>query len=211
MRHGHVEDLLGELDHALDLRGAAGQHDPGGDQVLVAAAAQLRLHEREQLVVARLDDLGERLPRQLTRGGDRRRRHLDGLVGAGELRERAGVLDLDLFGMLRRRAQRHGDVVGDLIAGDRDDRGVADGALGEHRDVRRAAADVDHADAEVLLVVGQHRVGGGQLLEDQVLDLETAALHALLDVLGRVHRAGHQVHLAFQAHAGHAERLRTPS
>jgi hypothetical protein len=50
-------------------------------------------------------------------------------------------------------------------------RGVADGAAGEHRDVGGAAADVDQAHAELLLVVGQHRVAGGQLLEHDVLDV----------------------------------------
>ena len=57
---------------------------------------------------------------------------------------------LDLFGMLRRRAQRDGNVIGHLITGDRDHRGMANGAAGEHCDVGGAAADVDQADAEVL-------------------------------------------------------------
>ena len=48
--------------------------------------------------------------------------------GVGELAQRAAVADLELLGLLGRRAQRHRDVVGDLVAGDRDHRGVADRA-----------------------------------------------------------------------------------
>ena len=65
--HRHVEHLLGELDRAFHLGAAAGEHDAGGDHLLEAAAAQLLAHQAEQLLVARLDDLGERLPRQAPR------------------------------------------------------------------------------------------------------------------------------------------------
>ena len=106
-------------------------------------AAQLIAHQAEQLLVARLDDLGERLARQPPRRPVADARHLDGLVGIRELRQRARVLDLDVLGVLGRRAHGHRDVVGDLVAGDRDHRGVADRAAGEHRDVGGAAADVD--------------------------------------------------------------------
>lgn len=119
----------------------------------------------------------------------------------------AGVADLDLFRVLGRRTQGHGDVIGDLVAGDRDHRGMADRAFGEDRDIGGAAADIHQAHAQFLLVLGQHRIGRGQLLEDDVVDLEAAAAHALLDVLRSIHRAGHHVHLGFQAHPGHAQRL----
>ncbi|MCY1415824.1 hypothetical protein D9M71_313200 [compost metagenome] len=84
---------------------------------------------------------------------------------------------------------------------------MADGAFGEDGDVGGAAADVHQADAQFLLVLGDHRVGRGQLREDDVIDLEAAAAHALLDVLSRVDRTGDHVDLGFQAHAGHAQRL----
>ena len=133
--------------------------------------------------------------------------HLDDVVRVGELAQRAAVPQLQLLGFLGRRAQRHRDVVGDLVAGDRDHRRVADRAVGEHRDVGRAAADVDQADAQLLLVVVQHRDRRGERLQDHVLHLEAAAAHALDDVLDRRHRAGDDVHLHLEPHAAHAERL----
>ena len=168
--HRHVEHLLGQLDRAFHLGAAAGEHDARGDHLLEAAAAQLLAHQAEELLVARLDDLGERLPRQAPRRALADARHLDALVGIGELRERAGVADLDVLGVLRRGAHRDRDVIGDLVAGDRDHRGVADRAVGKHREIGGAAADVDQAHAQLLLVLGEHREARGELLEHDVLD-----------------------------------------
>ena len=95
----------------------------------------------------------------------------------------------------------------DLVARDRDHAGVADRALRENRDVGGAAADIDEAHAEVFLVFRQHRGGGRQRLQDQVIHFEPAAAHALDDVLRRRNRAGDDVHVDFQAHAAHAERF----
>ena len=128
-------------------------------------------------------------------------------LGSASWRKRAAVAQLQLLGFLGRRAQRHRDVVGHLVAGDRNHRGMTNRAAGEHREVGRAAADVHQADAELLLVVVQHREGRRERLQHDVLDLEAAATHALGDVLDRRHRAGHDVHLDFEAHAAHAQRL----
>ena len=77
----------------------------------------------------------------------------------------------------------------------------------EHRDVGGAAADVDEAHAELLLIVGEHGEARGQLLEHDVLDHQAAALHALDDVLRRAVGAGDDVHLGFEPHARHADRI----
>ena len=77
----------------------------------------------------------------------------------------------------------------------------------KHRDIGGAAADVHQADAELLLIVGQHREARGELLEHHVLDHQTAALHALDDVLRGAVGAGHDVHLGLESHARHADRI----
>ena len=57
------------------------------------------------------------------------------------------------------------------------------------------------------LVVSQHRLTGGELLEDDVIHFEAAAAYALDNVLCRAHRAGHHVHARLQAHPGHTDGL----
>jgi hypothetical protein len=75
---------------------------------------------------ARRDSLRER---PIVDAGD-----VEHVARIGEIGKRAAELALDLLGFARRRAQRHRDVVGDLVAGDRNHRGVADRALREDRE-----------------------------------------------------------------------------
>jgi hypothetical protein len=72
------------------------------------------------------------------------------------------VGDLQVLGVARGRAQRHRDVVGDLVAAI----GITAVCLiapsvNTAMSVG-AAADVDQAHAQVALVVEQHRVGGSE-------------------------------------------------
>src|SRR5450631_1529624 len=205
--HRHVEDLLAELDHALHQGRSAGDHDPRREPLLEAGRTQFPLDQRIELLDARLDHLRERLARKLSRPALSHAGHLDHVARARELAQRHAVGDLQLLGVLGRRAQRHRDVVGDLVARDRDDRRVLDRAVGEDRDVGRAAADVHEAHAQVALVVEEDRVGGGEGLQHEVAHLQPAAAHALHDVLRGRHRARDDVHLHLEAHAAHAEGL----
>ena len=118
--------------------------------------------------------------------------------------------DLDLLRVLGRSTQRHGNVVGDVIPGDGDDRRVPDRAVVEHRDVGGAATHVDETDTEFLFVVQQHRLARCELFEDDVIDLQSAVAHALGDVLRRADRSGHHVDLRFEAHARHPGRFSNP-
>ena len=96
--------------------------------------------------------------------------HLHRLVLVDHRRQRAAAAALDLLRVGDRRAQADGDVVGEVIAADRDHAGVPEAAALEDREVGRAAADVHERDAELLLVVRQHRFARRQLLEHGVDD-----------------------------------------
>src|SRR5262245_7258564 len=205
--HGHVEDLLAQLHHSLHRRGASGEHHAAREQLLEPRLAQHLLHERKQLLRARLDHLGERLARHRARRALADPRDLDHVGGVGELAQRHAVARLDRLGLRRRRAQRHRDVVGDLVARDRDHGGMPDRAVREDGDIGGAAADVEQAHAEVFLVLRQHRARGGEGLQDEVVHLQATAAHALHDVLRRRHRARDDMHLDLEAHARHADRL----
>ena len=62
---------------------------------------------------------------------------------------------------------------------------MADRAVGEHRNVGGAAADIDQAHAEFFFVFGQHRHRRRERLQHQIADLEPAAPHAFDNVLRR--------------------------
>ena len=165
------------------------------------AASELRLHEREQLVVPRLHNLRQRLPGELFCGFVTHAGNLDGFVRPRQLSQGAGVFDLYFLGVLSGGSQRHGDVVCHLITRDRDHGRVPNCTIGEHCDVGRATADVHHAHAQLTLIVREHRMTRRNLLEDNVPHTQTTAFDALLDVLGGVHGAGNQMHLGFEAHS----------
>ena len=92
-----------------------------------------------------------------------------GAVGEGRQADRLERL-LDALGDLATREQQaerlsvqpRRDVVGQVRATHRQHAGVHDRALREQRHVGGAAADVDQRDAELLLVLVQHRQRGRQ-------------------------------------------------
>src|SRR3546814_15314264 len=82
---------------------------------------------------------------------------------------------------------------------------MADRAALEDRDIRCAAANVDHAGAEIALVRQQRRVARRQTLQDQLVDLKAAGLDALVDVLRGRDRDGDAVHLSIESLAMHSD------
>ena len=117
------------------------------------------------------------------------------------------MFNLDVFGELGRRMQGDGDIIGDLITGDGNDGGVTDGAVGEHRYRRGAAADIDQADPQFPLIFGQYRPAGGKLFQNHFIHFQAAAPDTLGDVLDRADRSGDDMNLGLQAHSRHAHRL----
>src|SRR5574342_189068 len=65
--HGQVEDLFDQLRHALHERGAARDDDSRRGGVLEPGLGEVAGDESEDLLSARLDDLGKDLARQLAR------------------------------------------------------------------------------------------------------------------------------------------------
>ena len=175
-----------ELAHALELAGAAGEHDAGGEHLLRCATAHLGGDHLEQLLGAGLE-------------------HLRDHAAAHDLRAlRAERVDLDLFvvdhrgdgvpvAALRelggglRHAQRDDQVARHVLAADWQHGGVYDGALREDRDVGGAAADVHQHDALLELLRVEDGLGRCERLEHKGLDADARALDALHEV---VHRGG---------------------
>ena len=83
---------------------------------------------------------------------------------------------------------------------------MPDAAALENGEVGGAAADVHHRHAELLLVVGQDRFAGGELLEHRVEHRHPGAIDAGDDVLGRRGAAGDDVDVHFEPGPGHPDR-----
>ena len=160
----------------------------------------------EDLLRPRLQDLGQDAPRHHARLAAADAGHFHRFVFVHHARKRAAALALDLFRVGHRRPQADGDVVCEVIAADADDGRVPEAAALVDGDVGRPAADVDQRDAELLLVVGQHRLAGGELLDDRLGHRDAGAVHAGDDVLGGALAAGDDVHVDLEARAGHSDR-----
>ena len=57
--HRQIENMLGQLRQAAELRAAAGEHDSGGNLRFEAGAAQIVANQHQQFLRARLDDFGK--------------------------------------------------------------------------------------------------------------------------------------------------------
>src|ERR1019366_4350641 len=205
--HGHAQDLFGEVAHALEEHGAAGEHDAGAQLLEHPGVFDALANDREDLFDARLDDVAEHAPGALSGHVTADAGDLDLLVVADHAPERAARQALQPVGLGHRRAEARGDVARDVVAADGDDAGVRDAAVDVQQDVGRAAADVDHGDADLLLVVAQHRLGARQRLGDDVGHGQAAAPGAGNRVLHAARRRGDEVHFHAQAHARHPDRV----
>src|SRR5712692_11968526 len=100
--HGSVEDLLGQIGHAVHDAGAPGHDHAGRRHVGEPGAGQVARDESEDLFDAGLDDLGEDLPGQLTRLAPAHGGNVDDLVLAHQRGEGAAMTFLQLLGIRRR-------------------------------------------------------------------------------------------------------------
>ena len=96
-----MKHFLCQFDGTFHLGAAARDHDAGRDQLFKATAAKLIANQAEELFIAWLDNFSQRLSRQAPRRTLADARDFDRLVRISQLRQRAGILDLDLFGVLQ--------------------------------------------------------------------------------------------------------------
>src|SRR6185437_639329 len=74
-----------------------------------------------------------------------------------------------------------------------------------HGDVGCAAADIEHDDADLLLLRSEGRGRTRQRFEDQARGLETGTVHAFEHVGNEARAAGHDVRVDFQTPSRHAD------
>ena len=116
-------------------------------------------------------------------------------------------MDFDVLSCTVRRTQGLCQVFGNQIAGNGNNRGMADCAIGINRDVGCTATDIDNAHAQIFFVFSQNGVTACQRLKHDLIHLQAAALDTFLDILQSSVRTGNDVYTGIQTHAAHADRL----
>ena len=84
---------------------------------------------------------------------------------------------------------------------------MPDRALGKDCNVSGAAANINQADAQLLLIVREHRIARCKLLQSQITDLQSTVTHALVNILRSTDRPGDDMHPRLEAYTRHANRL----
>src|SRR5207249_10268658 len=104
-------------------------------------------------------------------------------------------------------AQSDRQVIGELPATQWQHLGVPNAAVNKDGDVGRAATDIGHDHARLLLVVAQYGFTRGERLEHQVVHLHAGRLDAVEQVVYRRHGSRDDVRFDFEAEALHADRV----
>src|SRR5918994_224110 len=202
---GEIKDLLGDLGQPVEDGAAAGEHDPGIERFFVSRTPDFVPHQVEDLFRARLQDLRQDAPRHDACAPAAHARDFHRFVLVHHRRERAPALALQLLGVRDGHTETDGDVVGEVITADADDRRVPEAAAFENGDVGRTAADVDQRDAELLLVRREHRLAGRDLLDDAHRHLRAGPVHAGDDVVDRGRARRHDVDVDLEPGARHPD------
>ena len=202
---GHLQDLLGELGDVRDARAAAAEKNARAQIIEQPGLLQILRDELEDFLQPQRHDALQMLEvdgleRQAEFVGDG-----DGLAFDFLVQQRGAVFELELFRAAQRHFQAVGQVVGNMVAADRQHAGVLDDAVGIDDVIGRAAADVNDQRAEFLLLVGQQRERRGEAVEDDFVHLQLQAFDEADGVLQAVGVAVDDVNVHFQPRAEHAD------
>ena len=99
------------------------------------------------------------------------------------------------------------NIAGNQITRDRNHGSMADGAIGVDRNIGGTTADIDHAHTQFFFVFSQHCLAARQGLQHNLIHVQTATVHAFLDILQRGDGTGNDVYAGIQTNTTHANGL----
>src|SRR5207247_11094657 len=106
-----------------------------------------------------------------------------------------------------RNPRAQGNIIGDVIAADRDGAALFYCAVDIKNVIGGAAPDVDYECAEIFLVLGEHHLGGSERAENHVLDFKWQFFDAANRILYARPTAVNDMKIWFQFPPQHADRI----
>ena len=124
------------------------------------------------------------------------------------VQQRRAVLELEFFRAAQRHFQAVSQVIGNMVAADGQHAGVPDDTAGIHDVIRRAAADINHQSAQLLLIARQQRERRGQAIEHNFVHFQLQPLDEPDGILQTIGVAVDDMNVHFQARPQHPDRIR---
>ncbi len=205
--HGHIKDFFRDAGKALEERAAAGEEDSRPDEIEVAVGVAVAADEVEKFANAGVDDLVETGAFDLAAGEARVIFEDDGIAGNGVVDLGGTLFDFETFGAGDGNAEADGDIVGDVIATDGENAGMRDGSVDVDDVIGGATADIEDEGTEVFLVLVEDDLGGGEGIDDDILDFDVGVADAAERVLNAGLDAVDDVEIGFEFVAEHADRV----
>src|SRR5437667_30565 len=117
----------------------------------------------------------------------------------------AAVAALEPFRLRNGRAQANGEIIGEVIASDRNGATVTHHASAEDKQFGGAAADVQEATAEVALVLREAGFRGSERFENCIGDEDSSLVRVGDEILGGGDGGSDEMNVHFQPLANHAD------
>ena len=199
-----AQQALRDVEQTGEMRAAAGEHATSAHRFKHAALTEIVAEHLEELAGTGLEDFGDEALANHARlvAGEAGDFDFADLIDRGH--DGVAVIALEPLGFRGGDVEADGEVVGEVIATDGDDRGVGDGAFEEDDQLGSGGADVEEADAELALVCTERGFRSGEGLEDGLGDFEAGLVDAGDDALLCAGGAGGDVQIDFEAIADHA-------
>src|SRR5436190_3330164 len=201
---GQLEDFLGQMVDATQMAASAGDEDALADVIDKRFLFQLPFQQLERFAQPQMNDCVKRFPFDIPAGKTGIILQQDGVARQAIAQRDAALLDFEFPRAGHRNAQAHRDVVGDVVAAYSKDAALFNGTVHIQNVVRRAAPNVDHERAEILLLLRQHNLRGRERGEDDVLHFQRQFLHAANCVLNAGPHSVDDVKIRLQFFPEHA-------
>ena len=157
--HRHLQNLLGHRRDLRHARAATAQKNTAAQVIEQSRLLQILRNQLEDFLQPQRHDAAQvfnvdGFERQAKFVGNGNR-----LAPAFRIHLRRAVFQLEFFRAAQRHLQAISQIVGNVVAADRQHAGVFDDPVGVHHVIRRAATDIDDQRAQFLLLVGQQGKG----------------------------------------------------